>query len=358
MSHSIHVWDPLLHGPVPQSLEEAMAMYVQLSKAASEGAKDGVNSTFLAFAQRVQDCVKFVPEPDETLMHLYGNFVEQARKVDEPLFSIELPLDDWIDIMKVMVKTANAFGLVIYDDNMGMVFLPTGQIFPAEKAEMWRGAVQYRPTPSEFPSSLTEFKKLFQREMTDFFGKHGFVKIKDKDLPSLERKIPGGRQIISLICKGGGGIFSASLSFDVDFEVVSQIHAMFPFAINMQAVCGGYTEELFDGGMKGPFRIENELHLMNFKKKVDEVLIPFLGKAVDVRGVDSVANGADFPRWKAKMYSLSPYLPYLLIVAKLAGNPDFEKIAEELAKRKRHFKTEEGYEPFMKYLREELKPIV
>ena len=89
--------------------------------------------------------------------------------------------------------------------------------------------------------------------------------------------------------------------------------------------------------------------------------------AQDIKGVDALLNGDVDEVVKNEVHS-TIYMPYCLIVARLAGNPNFEELAVSLGTYGKgsgkfwgkfdHTIISAGWPKLVKYLREEVKPLV
>src|SRR5207253_306412 len=63
----------------------------------------------------------------------------EAQALTRAVWAVGIPDDDRVRIAHFVVERATALGLTVFDDQLGMAFLPSGQVLPPEKAEIWAG---------------------------------------------------------------------------------------------------------------------------------------------------------------------------------------------------------------------------
>jgi len=74
-----------------------------------------------------------------TCTHLVwgGDPLKEAQDNDRAIFSLRLPQADRVALLRLVVDTATALGLTVLDEQLGMVFLPSGAVLPEEHAKSW-----------------------------------------------------------------------------------------------------------------------------------------------------------------------------------------------------------------------------
>jgi hypothetical protein len=63
--------------------------------------------------------------------------LKEAQDNEQAIFSLRLPQADRVQLLRLVVDTATALGLTVFDGQIGMVFLPSGAVFPEEHAKSW-----------------------------------------------------------------------------------------------------------------------------------------------------------------------------------------------------------------------------
>ncbi len=116
MSYDLVIWDPARHAPVPTSSAEALTMMDGL-----RDQPDSPNPRLAAFAT--------------TLATSVGN-ASSAASCKTASYRLSLAEENVRQIADV-VHAAAEHCLVVYDDEIGMCFLPDGTIYPEDSREMW-----------------------------------------------------------------------------------------------------------------------------------------------------------------------------------------------------------------------------
>lgn len=323
MGDSIALWDPRRFGPEPADFEAACRMYVKLAEAPDEP-----NNTFAIFAQRIQSHVQIYLGKDEVLMHMFGHFVEVAKSCQRALFIIDMPANARSELLPLMATTASALGLVLFDESSGLVLTQQGVL-----EAPWRGGARAdarKEEPSDFPTKLADFKKKALLDLNAFFSKHGFLEGKilryGEYQDVLQREVVGGVQQISFVIESKYGDFFTHIYVSVDSPAVASVWDAFgvrpqfrPVYFNVGSVF--YGQELC---IKSWADWDDVMQCLAHK------LMPVLDRAVDIQGMDAVANGAEFPDVRDRGAWVMGRQLNALIVAKLAGNPSYADLVNTL----------------------------
>lgn len=133
MTYLLRIWEHSARFPEPVTFEIASqtARALQTAKAAA-------NPKFRALALQL---LKHHPSQasDPTYPHSAwrGDPLKDAQTGDDALFTLELPPADRVELLRLVVDQAAALGLTVFDDQDGMVFLPSGTVLPEERAASW-----------------------------------------------------------------------------------------------------------------------------------------------------------------------------------------------------------------------------
>lgn len=364
MSYSIALWDPSRYQPLPTTFDEAAAIYRKLADV-----HDEANYWFVAFAQRIQDHVRLSPDPDETLIGYYGNFVATAQAHTGALFLVELPTEDRIPLLRLMVDTATALKLVVYDDASGLVFLPGGKVLPEEKSGVWQDVKAELDRPSEFPRTKAKFKKLAEPILAELFCNHGFKKGGDWDgEPVLVRELMGGVKQYAVLSyespRFGGAGYRLAVQMHVAFEPVNAIYERFNFNFYNRGCVFGISLSTLCGWVEQEDSVSSWSQFGALLSVVEREVIGLFDIAKDIHGMHAVMNGNAAVRLKEDMRK-TIYIPHCLIVAKLVGASNFSDLTAELSEAVKKFWRGPDYDVrcdefarLVKYLREEVNPLV
>lgn len=116
MSYDLVIWDPARHAPVPTSAAEALTMMERL-----RDQPDAPNPRLAAFAT--------------TLATSVGN-ASSAASCKTASYRLSLGEENARQIADV-VHAAAGQCLIVYDDEIGMCWLPDGTIYPPDMRESW-----------------------------------------------------------------------------------------------------------------------------------------------------------------------------------------------------------------------------
>lgn len=158
------------------------------------------------------------------------------------------------------------------------------------------------------------------------------------------------------------------LNFNINIAVINEAVAAISGQFNF--VCG---DVVFEGGVSNDIlkrdrfsRISNPpikcaIDAMNRINEFEQALFPSINHAFTIKGLDQLVNGEIDPRYRDYLHN-DAFKPQCLIVARLAGNPNFEALVTSLEEKPGRFGNamvwNEEWPKLVKYLREEVKPIV
>lgn len=136
MQHVLCLWDPSRHSPLPTSRDEAIEMAERLL-----AITDSANTRFIEFAellvQRYEEDTA-VKEQFTDIHAFWGSDPAQDAAIcTSAVLRLSIPDDEGIRQISHAVQAAAEIGLVTFDDETGMCFLPDGTILPEEDREMW-----------------------------------------------------------------------------------------------------------------------------------------------------------------------------------------------------------------------------
>jgi hypothetical protein len=204
MSSAINIWDPAYAGGVPQTFEQADAVFQKFDS----NELVGVNPKFIQFAEAVKKIVATELDVQEDIQDSFDGLVNAAERNQMALFRVGLPHDARVLGIEIVVRAAAETGLIAFDESMCAVFLPDGSVQPPDKAEMWFGALDYMRNPEEeYPFKIKDFKKLFLSKIEQLVEKNGMTKAKLSFVNSkgYRRQCGNVTQYLSTDVEGGGG---------------------------------------------------------------------------------------------------------------------------------------------------------
>lgn len=324
MSDTIVLWDPRRFGPEPTNFEEAAGIYVRLA-----GVKDEPNDAFAIFAQRIQSHVQINLCKDETLMHMFGRFLDVAHACRSALFVIEMPGSARDELLRLMLMTSSALGLVLFDERSGLALTKSNFLKAASRQQPKAGASDSEK--NGFPTRLSEFRSMARPALNEFFLSRGFEKRKmlrgGESTGVLERKVGELVQRVLFWVRSNYGKLKVYVLVEVDSPDVISVWAGLGVRPRYSAVYFEAAEVFF----RRDKSVASWMDWDVFMRCLDEKLIPVLEKIRDIRSMDAVVNGEDFPEVVERGVRLGLGRELnALIIARLAANPDFANLTVTL----------------------------
>jgi hypothetical protein len=385
-ANPLYLWDPFKSfGKLPETFEEAIEMLNKLD----EPVPPQSNHKFVCFAQRMKQYLAGdAYKNNEAITELYTELEKDAYEQTTPVFQVELPeeFEDRLAAEELIAMVATGYGLAVFDDNIGLVFLPHDKILPESKIEDWKGALEFLKLKKqeEFPKTIPKFTKLVEPKMDALMQKYGFYKGVMgfsgalKGVIGYIRKVDSGTQFVSPEYEKKMGrtnihiytyIYSdpiqapyeASGLFDKECHFSKE--RTFNFSINNWDDEKGYVNlnTVFSTA------IDSSKTLNFVLSRIEErVILGILQPAQTLKGLDSIINVDGNERVKSSVYNASGQLAMQGITLARLINPKFELIVSDLDAvdvywNRESCKDEHGITPwqkYIKYLREEVKPIV
>ena len=357
MSHSVYILDSLSK---LQTLEQVLTSFHEL-----QSIQDGeVGQGLLAFARKLEELAPQIEPENEYLSNLYAGLEQLVKENYKRLLPIDMPPDEWVSTLKLMVEIAKEVNVAIWDDSIGMAFLPNGKILPNDKAKLWKNAIAEMEQVSEFPTTLSAFKKLAQSKIEALAFKHGFCD-KGKNKYNEEFYEKNVHQIIQRIYfrYGGDGEFYIIAWVRLKINIVSDIYRKFSFALLGDEEGKDYINL---GGKITEFTTEDItdlFELSNYFEMLNDRIFQLLESVQTIMGLDILLNCTPSIRNYVHHFF---YMPHCLITARLANNPKFEELCVTLGtygeganrdwgSNELNYITE--WPKLVKYLREEVKPL-
>lgn len=366
--HTAIIWDADVYGTPKDydanTLEQAEAL---ASQEATPSAK------LLAFARDVE-IYSQNKVLDPIVLRYLRNFEKKVIAANTAAFCIELPEYQWRSLLKILIEVAQKHKLVLFDEQLVLLLLPDGSILPPHTARSWQDTLEELENESGFPQTMSEFHKLITTQIGGLLSEHCFVLSTDntntKDGIILEyiRKTPSGFHQISIYSEGGDGEFQIESFLNLVEDNMTSISRQSDF----QYPIIGDGGVLLDIPMLLTrrhtfFRIMDWEDFEDLLLKLRQSSLRWSDAAQDIKGIDALFNG-DVDEVVRESVHRRLYMPYALIAARLAGNPNFEELALNLGiygKDSGKFwgmfnydTVSVGWPKLVKYLREEVKPLV
>ena len=136
MSYTLCLWDPSRPGTLPTTHRDADTICERLS-----AVSDRPTAKMIALVSALVTVAETRPTEEQARVGLeayWGADPRVSLRANETaVFRLRIPSDDCIAQIAAVVSAGAKLGLVVYDDENGMCFLPDGTIFPESMREGW-----------------------------------------------------------------------------------------------------------------------------------------------------------------------------------------------------------------------------
>jgi hypothetical protein len=177
MSYDLCIWDPVRHGPLPATEDEAQETMERLSRAtdwlgssfedfggllvalydADASAQFNANSQNEAAAPAAEDFWRGDPQKAGAACKL-------------AVFRLSIAEEPNIRQIAYAVLAAAELGLVVYDDENGMCFLPDGRVLPPQMQEGWEADLaELKAGPEDSKNIKPDNRTLLQTIAMELF---------------------------------------------------------------------------------------------------------------------------------------------------------------------------------------------
>lgn len=285
---------------------------------------------------------------------------------------IELPLGARVEAVTLMFAITQKLDLILEVDepNYDYVFYPDGRILSDNGSKGWQDVIQHVNADLQpFARTAAEFKKFAKPYFEELAASYGFKK----------KKVSFTKETV--YCRECNGIVQyvrpryEKFRFD---KFVIYIH-IYIFIESVDCIYKHYGFTVFkDFGAfnitisndSSVFRhttfdwvVAKQKDLKSVLSRIEQyVFKDIFERATDIHGLDQVLNGDEQSLIYKDLHDIGFDVPASLILAKLAGNPQFELLVKK-AEGLRHWGANDDprktqWPKLLKYLREEVKPIV
>ncbi|MDO9178962.1 MAG: hypothetical protein Q7U16_11720 [Agitococcus sp.] len=361
--HTAIIWDADVYGTPKDydanTLEQAEAL---ANQEATPSAK------LLAFARDIE-IYSQNNGLDPIVLRYLRNFEKKVIAANTAAFCIELPEYQWRSLLKILIEVAQKHKLVLFDEQLVLLLLPDGSILPPHTARSWQGTLEELENESGFPQTLLEFNKLITTKIGGLLSEYGFVlDIDDSDENDIYlkylRKTSSGLHKLSFMCEGGDGEFQLKTYLILAEDNIIAVCNQSDFKYPTDAGGGVFlnTPILLQKNINF-FSIINWDSFEGLLLKLRQSPLRWSDAVQDIKGIDALFNG-DIDEIVRNRVQRAFDMPYCLVAARLANNPNFEKLAVSLGEADKcwpaNMKTAPlvAWPKLVKYLREEVKPLV
>jgi hypothetical protein len=335
-----YVWDAELHG-VPETLEQANEMFEHFHAVAREHRTFEKLSKLVAYTRALSDYYK----QHDLDRHNRPEF----EHIDQGVLIIEEGLTFGSPQHYHAVQLAVAQGLVFFEVDADMAFLPDGRVLPESKQFAWQqhglrlAQEASKPADQVFPRTEKEFIKKIYNVMQGFISKYGFA---GKEYFYIFKKTDFGE------LKGGVDISINSIGTTISIYFSGTFSSVMP-GIDIQnywnkapRIAHVEIVDLLRHGFEGKFSgvsFSNNAHsicienknlsfLENFLQLLPVTFSYYYYRLQDMVWVNQLVNHNNF-----HYGTVNAHPDLRLILAAVHNDPCFDQIVEEGRKDKVRF---------------------
>lgn len=369
MSSSLYLLDLSRHAlPLPTSFEDLESLRQTLQDKPA-----GKNLRFIEFALRFED--RFPVRAGEAAGRTgLTSLLDKASAVRSAAWHFDLPFVDTMPAYRAAVEIAASLELVAYDPELGIGFLPGGQVVPSDFAQTGASAL----LPDDTLRGDEEVRAALAPALARAMAPHGFtVEPEPTDrfvrTISLARTLGPVRQRLHVQL---GRYEEVGLLFQVEHDACTAVYvaAHGPESRSDDAQALRLGLGFFAPGPESNHRwyLERRSQLAPLLEMVRDKLLPLAELSRDLAGLDQLLNddSADTIRtpYKTAYYWLERPAgsdgsrglreefdehPARLVIAHLNGNPGTPRIAERFDAHYADARQARGREAYLK-LRQQL----
>ena len=321
MSHLLHVWE----SPLPTSVAEAVAIRTRLQR---EGAAPSPRFALLAarLTARHPDIDASDDDDADPGAWTDGPLAANGRG---PVFGIGIQAHAAAAVVPFVVATARALGLVVLDEESGLVFLPDGRVLGQ------RVAAAPPPPPPDRTLSRRDVLQALQQALVPQLMAAGFQAAQEDG--GFVRTLPAARLAVSFGCESrtpAHEVWVHTRLVMPGSQPLALLQLLAPDAIGFSvnhdelAAAAGLVWPRPSHTYGTPTIVEtpNDLQALcaHWQQRLDAVLLPLVEQGRSLRGLEQLLR--EHPQW------FSPQQASLALSA-ACGRGDLPAMAEQLIAR-------------------------
>jgi hypothetical protein len=137
VSYVLCIWDPERHPPIPTNAADALETMERL-RAVSDNWYLTLSDFGRKLTGRYEADAQVINEAGGCSAFWGGDLLKSAAECKSAVYRLSIPFEECTRQISYCVDAAAELGLVVYDDEIGMCFLPDGTILPEDCREMWQ----------------------------------------------------------------------------------------------------------------------------------------------------------------------------------------------------------------------------
>lgn len=291
MSYSLHIWERPGGLPEPASLQQAGEQMLALERLARL-----VNPKFVALGCAMAEHFPVCEPgdaPDDAIWPC--DPAAEAATVTQAVWAVGIPDEHRVQVAHWVVQQATALGLTVLDDQLGMAFLPGGQVLPVEKAPLWAGLTRDLAAQGK-PFTKADFRKMMVLFLKETLEPFGFVVDKPPTwaiAAVFTRRLPDGYQQVNLQVDGWAPEYESVIYCK---HRSNRVEAPFEAVFSGQYGESEWTLWFSLGDFEGKYNrlaAKGSADIRRWMSVLRDRALPVLDMAQTLQGLDQVMNTAD-----------------------------------------------------------------
>ena len=279
---------------------------------------------------------------------------------------IEIPEDEWQRPLRDIVQLALDYNLIVADEEIAMAFLPTGKIRPYGAEDEWSALlgelaeadeVRLAYEETKLPTTEYDYSVWIRPLLDKGLGDYGFKLVKIFENKNNDvyyswycREVEIGQQYLKFVHVGSSPYFWNHTRFYMKCHAASDIYHKFDFYKQLDGVFSIGLEAFTDVNYCRASPLSERLAQCHINDVINYIIKLIFDKTTDIKGLDSFVNGwlskqplsyvdtikgPPLPlKPKSERTFITPdrfrgmefYCPQQLIIARLANNPEYDKL--------------------------------
>lgn len=359
--HDLYIW-PFDAQPLPDTLEQARDIAENLAEQSAP-----LTANMLTLIEKTK---AYIATQSSQFKDSYRFFDKDTQA--KACLILTLPSYGWEQGLHFIVQTAIELKLAVYDPELRMAFLKD-EVLPAEAEDYWLGLCEYLED-SDFPKNDKAFADWFEPKLAAMLAKYGFSEreitteeyIKYFDNLSNKyyvRSIAHGEQHVFVGYDAHRYIddYRPYVHLGVLLPCITDITNRFNFE-KPHREGGGYTYyDTFQVDKISHTNITSYELAFKFISFIEDKLLALANKTTTLCDLNTFLQQDK----KTRMHVHPCFTPFTTVLAYLTNAPDFNELGNRLANinfghapddYRINYQTK--YAKLLKYLREEVKPLI
>ena len=284
MSYTLHIWNPVLNNSLAEaSFHEIGDRLVELAQIT---ATDADRALFSELGRRMWGLYPSDEEQDTAEEIFQDNLESEGRTVLNRLWTIQLFGGERVRVLRDIAAQANAIGLAVFDDQIGIGFDPRLGVIPSVRTQDWQIVLEVLRDQSASRFDNAYIRKNIMKPINEKLSKMGFIENHQAD-GLIDCMLDQGqvRQDVCYTLIGGDPSPKLRISLRLNVPEIQRINALVMedaadcfLEVSLSEYTCGQWAEIF----------ESEQQVQEFLIAFDSHFIPLIEKCKAIEGLEQM----------------------------------------------------------------------